>query len=386
MQNISNDALPIIKEIQNQIESRQDTLNLIMQDNDNILNLITKVDKKIDKLEEVDSKSIPQTKTANQANSQTEEKSSINLDILNKTITVNGKLYTFSREIISSGSENLNYTLKTIYQNVQKGCELPQSQEKCVSIVQNEIKKGEYGNVIILNDQTSSPNRYFYLPITNYSDLKYNEMRLYRHHVYKEYLQFTKKYKDDNYPQGRTYISSILDKFMKDKCAVLISWRKNKDNSWTRYYFMTNEFTPELQDAKIGILQGEELKSELESIKENQSNDSFPQGFLKCQEIIENNNKIFVYKGLNNARKFTRYYYENEHEFVKNTIHSDIYARDNDELDELLDEINSNDDHIHFIQGVDFCRNLVLERKQKGESVHCVHTIHYTDHSTRYYY
>lgn len=53
-------------------------------------------------------------------------------------------------------------------------------------------------------------------------------MRLYRHHVYKEYLQFTKKYKDDNYPQRRTYISSILDRFMKDKCAVLISWRKNK--------------------------------------------------------------------------------------------------------------------------------------------------------------
>lgn len=42
---------------------------------------------------------------------------------------------------------------------VLKGCELPQSQEKCVSIVQNEIKKGEYVNVIILNDQTSSPNR-----------------------------------------------------------------------------------------------------------------------------------------------------------------------------------------------------------------------------------
>ncbi len=85
-------------------------------------------------------------------------------------------------------------------------------------------------------------------------------------------------------------------------------------------------------------------------------------------------------------RKFTRYYYENKHEFVKNAIHSDIYARDNDDLDELLDEINLNNDHIHFIQGVDFCRNLVLEREQKGESVHCVHTIHYTDHSTRYYY
>lgn len=79
----------------------------------NILNLITKVDKKIDNLEEDDSKLIPQTKTANQANSQTEEKSSINLDILNKTITVNGKLYTFSREIISSGSERMRTSTKS---------------------------------------------------------------------------------------------------------------------------------------------------------------------------------------------------------------------------------------------------------------------------------
>ena len=68
---------------------------------------------------------------------------------------------------------------------------------------------------------------------------------------------------------------------------------------------------------------------------------------------------------------------------MKIATYVNFFFKGDDGLDKILSDINENKNKkLTFIQGVDFARNLVLERKRKGEAVHYIHA----DCGVRYLY
>lgn len=340
-------------EIQNQINSQQEKLSLIIQNNEIISNSISNLDKKLDEI--IDSKP--------------EQKKDITFNILDKTIIIDGKPHSYIQEEVICGSQEIINKFTTI----QNEYLFPQGIDYCKSLVDQEIQKGEDAILIIFKD---GQKNCFFFPLKNYDDLMYTQSRLYRYNVDKKKKEkiisdFQKVYISDQYPQGRTYISSLIDDFMKCKNHLLFIFRENNDGTWTRYYFKEKEATPKLKKAKLEIIQGDKLKNEL---KMNQSNANFPQGYQNYQKLIQNqiekNDKIFVYKGYVNVQaKKTDVYYYNECLFLKTAMYV-IFLISNEDLDSILNDI---DEGYNFIQGKSFAKNLVLERKGKGEAIHYVH-------------
>ena len=301
MQEGFNDTKFQLYEIQNRIDSQQEDLALIIQSNKIIINSISNIDKKLDELLEFNSNPILLSETENSISSKLEQKKDNNtFNILDKTVIVDGKTYSYNREVVICGSESLTKALKNV---TQEKYLLPQGLDDCKKLINKEIKKGEDGKLIIFIFDPS--NYYFFFPLKNYDDLMYTQSRYYRYndHIKKKnyiYTDFHVLYKDDQYPQGISYVSSLINDFMNNKNHLLIIMRENKDKTWTRYYFKSKEVAPILENKNVEIIQEDKLKNELKKI---QNNAVFPQGFQNCQKLIQNqikrNDKIIVYEGYN---------------------------------------------------------------------------------------
>lgn len=364
---------PILHEMQSHIDSQQNYLTLIMENNREILKSIDNLEKSLNKLIGDQSSQILQY--------EPKELSNAPYDIYNKTIELNGNIYQFSREMLICGSDNLKFTLQTIESNQQKGHNFPQGYEYCITIVQREIEKGEYGRVLILNDEKAFS--WFYFPLDNFFDLKFTKMQHFHRFLCSQYQSFL-KYQKDNYPQGKKYVQSVIKDHENHNCGIVILARQNKDGkSWSRYYFKLKDIFIETSDLTIEMIQGNELKNECKFIIENENCVEFPQGIKKCYDLIQNqidlDDKIFKI----NMNNKTITYYFNEERLIKDVSRS-IWVLNDDEIDQELNEITQNPE-MHLIQGIEYCKNLFDERKKRGECVYSVHIVRYENHPTRYY-
>lgn len=360
----TSDIQNLISQIMNQFHLQDQIIDQLFETNKQVKSDLDKLDQKFDTLLNMEEDSSDnQTNDSNKIDNGT-------FNMENKTITYKNQTYIFDNEFIYE-NDSIGNLIKHFNQNKDK-YNFPQGVDYCEKFL-NEPKKGT-NKIILFSSSTPIQDTWFYFTLSSIKQLSCTQgWRVSGRKLFAKQIAQLKEYRNDLYPQGYQYCQFLLnDQFRKNGSIHIVA--RNNGSVWTRYYFISKMLKIIPNEQLYLVIGKNKLKDAAKLVDRTKNGDFYPQGVEYCQNLLKSqyeiNGQVMVIGGDSSDARYMWYYLSPEQFDI--VCNAEWWYKGEESLDtqiRLIDE-RSKQPQTVYVQGKEYCKNLIKEQRENGGAVH----------------